>query len=309
MNRCPITYQPCGAERYSAEGLRKLSRSLAALRDFPYSAPEQRLEAAGRMERMSIQGVQPKLSAVLNVRRQGFEIVDINGRYIIKPQHEVYPQMPENEDLTMRMAALAGIETPFHGLLWCKDGSLSYFVRRFDRTGKNGKLAVEDFTQIAGLSRDTKYDFTIEKMIRIVDDNCTFPLVERYRLYRLLLFCFLTGNEDMHLKNFSLITRQNRVEFSPAYDLLNSTLAMGGTSEEMALMLAGKRKEFRRKDLVDYLGKDRFQLPPAAVDGVLQALARARPAWEQLIGISFLAPRAKQDYLALLAKRFKRLEG
>ena len=74
-------------------------------------------------------------------------------------------------------------------------------------------------------------------------------------------------------------------------------------------MLAGKRKEFRRKDLVDYLGKDRFQLPPAAVDGVLQALARARPAWEQLIGISFLAPRAKQDYLALLAKRFKRLEG
>ena len=284
-----------------------LSRSLTALDDFPYSAPEQRLEAAGRMGRMSIQGVQPKLSAVLNTRKQGFEIVEIHGRYIIKPQHEIYPQMPENEDLTMRLAALAGIETPFHGMIWCKDGSLSYFIRRFDRVGRKDKLAMEDFTQLAGLSRDTKYDFTIEKMIPIIDTRCTFPVLEKYKFFRLILFCFLTGNEDMHLKNFSLLTRRHQVGFSPAYDLLNSTLALGGTQEEMALMLAGKRKEFRYKDLIDYFAKDRLKLTDIAIEEVLQSFRQARPEWEAVIRQSFLSTPAQKDYLDLLTARFNRL--
>jgi serine/threonine-protein kinase HipA len=307
MNRCPITYQPSGTAKYAPEGLKRLSRSLTALDDFPYSAPEQRLEAAGRMGRMSIQGVQPKLSAVLNPRKQCFEIVDIHGRFIIKPQHEVYPQMPENEDLTMRLAAQAGIETPLHGMIWCNDGSLSYFVRRFDRVKRNGKLAVEDFAQLAGLSRETKYDFTLEKMIKIIETHCTFPVPEKFKFFRLVLFCFLTGNEDMHVKNFSLITRDNRVEFSPAYDLLNSTLALGGAEEEMALMLGGKRKEFRRRELMDYLGRDRLGLTGAAIEDALNAFRQARPQWEHLIGMSFLTPAAQQGYLAILAERFGRL--
>jgi len=307
MNRCPITYLPCGEEKYSAEGLKLLSRSLSRLEDFPYSAPEQRYEAAGRMGRMSIQGVQPKLSAVLNTRNHCFEVVEIGGRYIIKPQHEIYPQMPENEDLTMRLASMAGIETPFHGMIRCKDGSLSYFVRRFDRTGRKGKLPVEDFAQLAGLSRETKYDFTIEKMVRIIDKHCTFPVPEKFRFFRLVLFCFLTGNEDMHLKNFSLITRNNKVEFSPAYDLLNSTLALGGTEEEMALMLAGKRKEFRRRELIDYFGREQLKLTDAAIREVLTALLQARPKWEALIGTSFLDPQMRKDYLSLMGARFRRL--
>ena len=307
MNRCPISYLPCGQDRYSAEGLKRLSRSLATLEELPFSAPEQRLEAARRMGRMSIQGVQPKLSAVLNISRQCFEIVDIHGRFIIKPQHDTYPQMPENEDLTMRMAVLAGIETPLHGMVWSKDGTLSYFIKRFDRVGRKEKLAVEDFAQLAGLSRDTKYDFNIEKMVSIIDTNCTFPVPEKYKFFRLILFCFLTGNEDMHLKNFSLIRRQNRVEFSPAYDLLNSTLALGGAEEEMALMLAGKRKELRRRELIEYLGKERLKLSDASIDEVLRALWNARPGWEALIDISFLNQKAKKEYLSLLKERFTRL--
>lgn len=256
---------------------------------------------------MSIQGVQPKLSAVLNTRKQTFEIVDINGRFIIKPQHEAYTQLPENEDLTMRMAALVGIETPFHGLIWCKDGSLSYFIRRFDRLGRHKKLAVEDFAQLAGLSRETKYDYTIEKMIKLIDAYCTFPVLEKWKFFRLLLFCFLTGNEDMHLKNFSLITRNNRVEFSPAYDLLNTTLVLGRAGEEMALMLSGKRKEFRRRELIDYLGREKLGLTDAAIQEILQTLSAAQPKWEDLIGMSFLAPRAQADYLKILRDRLKRL--
>jgi serine/threonine-protein kinase HipA len=161
MNKCPISYVACGDQKYAREGLQLLNRNLTALLDFPYSASEQRYEASQRMMRMSIQGVQPKLSAVLNTRKQTFDLVETGGRFIIKPPHNIYGQMPENEDLTMRLAALIGIETPLHGMMWCKDGSLSYFIKRFDRLGRHNKLAVEDFAQLAGLSRETKYDYTI----------------------------------------------------------------------------------------------------------------------------------------------------
>lgn len=305
MNKCPITYLPCGDARYSPEGLRLLSRSLTNLSDFPFSASEQRLEAALRTGRMSIQGVQPKLSAVLNTRKQSFEMVEIYGRFIIKPQHEFYPQMPENEDLTMKMAALAEIETPLHGLIWCKDGSLSYFIKRFDRTGRSGKLAVEDFSQLAGLSRDTKYDYTIEKTIKLIETHCSFPVVGKYKFFRLILFCFLTGNEDMHLKNFSVITRNEKVELSPAYDLINSTLVMDGAEEEMALMLAGKRKEFRKKDLIDYFGKTKLMLTEGAIENVLQHFIKIFPQWIKLIHSSFLMEESKEKYIKLLESRFK----
>ncbi len=259
------------------------------------------------MGRMSIQGVQPKLSAVLNTRKNSFEIVEINGRFIIKPQHEIYAQMPENEDLTMKMAAITGVETPLHGLIWCKDGSLSYFIKRFDRTGREGKFAVEDFAQLAGLSRDTKYDYTIEKAIKLIESNCTFPVVEKYKFFRLVLFCFLTGNEDMHLKNFSVITRNGKIELAPAYDLLNSTLVMGGAEEEMALMLAGKRKEFRKRELIDYFGKEKLLLPDKAVDNLLGQFEKALPLLINLIDSSFLEQKTKEQYKDMVKQRFDRL--
>lgn len=307
MNRCPITYLPCGEDRYSVEGLKLLDKSLTNLLDFPFSAPEQRREAATRMSRMSIQGVQPKLSAVLNKKTQAFEMVELNGAFIIKPQHDTFKQMPENEDLTMKMAKIAGIEVPLHGLIWCVDGSLSYFIRRFDRIGKKEKLATEDFAQLAGMSRDTKYDYTIEKTIKLLDNFCTFPMLEKAKFFRLVLFCFLTGNEDMHLKNFSLITRKGKVEMAPAYDLLNSTLVMGGAEEEMALMLSGKRKEFRRRELVEYFGTKKLMLQPRVIQKTLEGLQTAYPRWIELIDLSFLSAPAKETYKALLVNRVNRL--
>jgi serine/threonine-protein kinase HipA len=133
-------------------------------------------------------------------------------------------------------------------------------------------------------------------------------VVEKFKFFRLVLFCFLTGNEDMHLKNFSLITRNDRVGFSPAYDLLNSTLVLGGTTEEMALMLAGRRKEFRRRELVEYFGKDRLKLTDQAIEEVLQSFRKAQPDWETTIRNSFLSPFLQKQYLDLLAERFQRLQ-
>ncbi len=309
MNRCPISYEPCGRKKYSDTGIKLLHKKLSALHDLPFSALEQRKEAAKRMKRMSIQGVQPKLSAVLNPRKERFEIVDLYGQYIIKPQNEIYGQLPENEDVSMRMAKLVGIETPLHGMVYGKDGSLSYFIKRFDRIGRNKKLAVEDFTQLAGLSRDTKYDFTTEKLIKLIDEHCTFPAIERLKFFRLVLFSFLIGNEDMHLKNFSLIRRKNKVEFSPAYDLLNSTLAMDGAEDELALSLAGKRKNFKRRELIDYFGKERLGLDEKNIIEMESSFLTARPKWIALITISFLTAQRKKDYITLINQRFQRLKN
>ena len=257
---------------------------------------------------MSIQGVQPKLSANLDTRNSTFEIVNQKGKYIIKPQSDIYQQVPENEDVSMRMAKAIGIEVPFHGMIYSRDGSLSYFIKRFDRVGRNKKLPVEDFSQLAGLSRDTKYDFTIEKIIRLIEQFCTFPAIEKIKFFKLVLFSFVIGNEDMHIKNFSLITRKNKVEFSPAYDLLNSTLAMDGAEEEMALHLAGKRSRFRRRELIDYLGRERLGLNNETIIQTEKGFQKVLTKWEKLIDISFLDSERQTIYLELIKERFQRLE-
>jgi hypothetical protein len=140
----------------------------------------------------------------LNIKNGFFEIVDLNGKYILKPQHPYFPELPQNEDLTMRLAATIGIEVPLHGMVWSKDNSLTYFIKRFDRKGQHDKVAVEDFSQLAGLGRETKYNYSMEKVVKIIDTYCTFPAIEKAELLKRVLFNFLVGNEDMHLKNYSV---------------------------------------------------------------------------------------------------------
>lgn len=242
MKRCPITYEKISdQENYSQRGLRLLSPQLKNLSPLDLSADEQRQEAIARVGKMSIQGVQKKLSAKLKIKEGSFEIVDQNGHYILKPQSDIYPELPENEAITMTLAKTIGLEVPVHGLVYSKDNSLTYFIKRFDRIGHNKKLALEDFAQLSGEDRHTKYKSSMEKVIAIIEQFCTFPKIEFVKLFKLTLFNFLVGNEDMHLKNFSLITRDRKISISPAYDLLNSTIAQKNTKEEIALPLKGKK--------------------------------------------------------------------
>lgn len=306
MKRCPITYDALEAERYSRRGLRQLSPTLEELTDFPYSVQEELEEARLRAARMSIQGVQPKLSATLSVKQGTFEVVDRGGRYILKPQNPGWSQVPENEDLTMRLASDVGIEIPLHGMIYCKDGSLTYFIRRFDRSGRR-KLAVEDFAQLAGLSRETKYDFSMERVASILDEFCTFPLIEKLKLFRLTLFNLLTGNEDAHVKNFSLIRRDRKIELSPAYDLVNSTILLRNPQEELALPLHAKKSNLTRRDIFDYFGRERLGLTDKAIDEVEERFVRAHSSWEELINRCFLSVELKQRYRDLISVRFERL--
>ncbi len=303
MNRCPITYNLCDENTYNEKGLKRLSPTLKTLAPLDFSAEELRTEAMFRASKMSIQGVQPKLSAVLNIKGGRFEIVDKYGKYILKPQHHVFPELPQNEDLTMRLAASVGIEVPFHGLIWSKDNSLTYFIKRFDRKGHKDKIAVEDFAQLAGMSRDTKYNYSMEKLVKLIDDYCTFPAIEKAKLFKLVLFNFLTGNEDMHLKNFSVIVRNGKVELSPAYDLLNTTIVLKGDTEEIALSLKGKKSNLNRNILINDFGRDRCNLTGKVVERTLGSIQKAISSWFNLIEISFLSEEMKDKYRNLLLKR------
>ena len=314
MNRCPITYEPCDEARYSRAGLRLLSPNLECLNDFPYDAGQQRQQAVVGTGKMAIAGVQPKLSVRLNAKAGVFAIVDQGGRFVLKPQHAVYPNLPENEGLTMHLAKLCGIEVPVSGLVRSVDGTWSYFVRRFDRTGHNRRVAVEDFAQLARASRETKYDFSMERLVGLLDAYCTFPAIEKVKLLKRSLFNFLVGNEDMHLKNFSLITRQGKVELAPAYDYLSTTVAFLAISktietiEEVALPLQGKKRQLSRKIWIDYFAKERLQLPDKVIRTVEEELAGAVSAWREVIACSFLTPDQKEHYRRLLDERFGVLE-
>ncbi len=313
MKRCPITYEDIDTskEMYSQRGLRMLSPRLDHLNPLVFSAAEQRMEAIARAGNMSIQGVQTKLSAVLNIKDQCFEIIDQYGQYILKPQSEYYPELPENEAVTMSLAATIDIEVPVHGLVYSKDNSMTYFIKRFDRTNHKKKCSVEDFAQLSQLGRDTKYSSSMEKVAELVANSgfCSFPKIESAKLFKLTLFNFLVGNEDMHLKNFSLITRKQQIGLSPAYDLLNTTIAQKNTKEELALPLNGKKNNLKRRDFIEHFAIERLQLNTTTITNVFDQTYRALPTWNSLINRSFLSDAMKNKYLALLDERCNRIWG
>lgn len=308
MKRCAITYEEISdQENYSKKGLHLLSLQLKNLHSLDLSANEQRQEAIERVGKMSIQGIQKKLSAKLNIKDACFEIVDQYGQYILKPQSDLYPQLPENEAITMTLAKTVGLDVPIHGLVYSKDESLTYFIKRFDRVSTHRKLAVEDFAQLSGEERHTKYKSSMEKVITIIEKFCTFPKIELMKLFKLTLFNFLIGNEDMHLKNFSLLTKDGKTCLSPAYDLLNSTIAQKITKEEIALPLNGKKNNLTKNDFFNYFAIEKLGLNQNVINMIILQFHQIMPQWKKLIGLSFLSQPMQEKYLQLLEKRCQRL--
>ncbi len=307
MKRCPITYEVLhNADNYSEKGLKLLSKKLNNLKNLELSAEELRMEAIVRAPKMSLQGVQPKLSAILNVKESQFEIVDQNGKYILKPQSLDYPELPQNEAITMTLAETIGLEVPLHGLIYAKDNSMTYFIQRFDRKGRI-KLSQEDFAQLSQKNRQTKYKSSMEKIAKIIE-FCTFPRIESIKLFKLVLFNFLTGNEDAHLKNFSLITRSNKIILSPAYDLLNTTIViLGSIKEELALPLNGKKNNLTKKDFIDYFAIKILKINSKVINSILDEMQKNLIIWKKLIKESFLSTDMQSRYLNLLEERSQRL--
>lgn len=249
---------------------------------------------------IAVTGVQPKLSLQLEKTRNEaprLTLVGLYGDYILKPPSEQYPCLPENEDLTMHLAEVAGIRTAAYSLIRLSSGELAYITRRFDR--QNGqKIAVEDFCQLTETLTEHKYRGSVEKIGKLVRQFTTNKGYEQQRLFELIVFCYLTGNTDMHLKNYALIENAlGQYELSPAYDLL-STLLVLSDEEESALTINGKKNRLKRTDF-DSVAKS-LQINEKTVAAIYQRFAKILPAWQQWIERSFLSAEMKKQYSDLI---------
>jgi serine/threonine-protein kinase HipA len=203
----------------------------------------------------AITGVQPKLSLWLEETKKSirFTIVDDKSNYIIKPQSETYLCLPENEDLCMHLANALGIEVAKHSLVRLKSGKLAYLTKRFDRDETN-KISCEDLCQLTETLTEHKYRGSYEKVGKTIAQYSTQSGLDILNYFQLVLFSFISGNADMHLKNFSMMEKKDGTFcLSPAYDLVSTHLVIQGEEEQMSLNLNGKKNKISRKDF-DALG-------------------------------------------------------
>jgi serine/threonine-protein kinase HipA len=272
---------------------------------FPYTADD--VAALGLeviRSQVTITGVQPKLSVDLEKKKEGgkrLTIVGLWGAYILKPQTELYPNLPENEDLTMHLAELVKIKTVPHSLIRLKDGSPAYLTKRIDRDRNGRKIPMEDMCQLTEKLTEQKYKGSHEQIARKIVEHSARPIPDLIRYLEVLLFCYLTGNADMHLKNFSLYKGTGGYTLAPRYDLLSTKLVIPDDDEELALTLNGKKRKLKKADF-DSLWRT-HRVEEKAIEPVYRKFRTALPQWYSLIDASFLPGSMKDEYKALLRRR------
>lgn len=255
---------------------------------------------------VSITGVQPKLSLDQEKERgkeNRLTIVGLWGKYILKPPHEPYPEMPELEDLTMHLAEIVNIKSAEHSLIKLADGKLAYISKRFDRI-KNDKLHVEDMAQLTGTLTENKYRGSMEKIGKTILQFSDYSGLDVIKFFEIALFSFITGNSDMHLKNFSLLRdKDDEIIMSPAYDLISTKLLIPEDTEDLALTLNGKKSNFNKKDF-DYFA-EKLEIETAVLNNIYEKFRSSFNAMFDIIDKSFVSDRIKGKYKELLSNRRK----
>jgi serine/threonine-protein kinase HipA len=256
-------------------------------------------------ESVAITGVQPKLSLWLEKRKGTvrFTIVDNKSNFIIKPQSEVFESLPENEDLCMRMASEIGITTANHCLIKLPSGNLAYITQRFDRV-KNSKLASEDFCQLTENLTEHKYRGSYEMIGKKIIEYSSQTGLDLLSLFELVLFSFITGNADMHLKNFSMFEDTGGYfKFSPAYDLVSTHLVIKNESEQMSLTLNGKKNKLKRKDFEQFAEK--LNLSIKQTENSFQKFIGKKGKLLNLVDMSFIPKLHKEKFKELIIERIQ----
>jgi serine/threonine-protein kinase HipA len=273
----------------------------------PYRLDEmEKLAKESVLLSVSVPGVQPKLSlgwiknAIDDGHKNRLTIMNaFEGQYILKPQNSKYSQMPENEHLSMRLAELFSINVVPSNLIRLASGELCYITKRIDRKKDKSKIHMIDFLQI--LELDGKYLGTMELVGKTIGELSNNTLLDKLRFFELTLFNFIIGNNDMHLKNFSMIHSDMGWGLSPAYDLLNVKLIFPQDDEDTALLLGGKKKNFDKNYFVNFA--DVLKLNEKQVSAVFNKLENWLKEAIQLIDNSFLDQQNKNQYKELITKR------
>lgn len=312
MSNCLFCYQPLGENEHDFHAsCSKKIFGQAIPPTLPYS--EEDLEPLAKeviQSHTAVTGVQAKLSLHITGNNkkgseQRFTLVGLWGGYILKPPTPSYPQLPEVEDLTMHLAEIAKIKTAPHSLIRLQSGSLAYITKRMDRT-KKGKLAMEDMCQLTERLTEDKYQGSYEQIGKTIQKYSATPGLDLVNFFELVLFSFLTGNADMHLKNFSLLDQPGLgMTLSPAYDLLNTTLVNPADEEELALTLNGRKRKLKKLDFVTAMNT--LKMEEKQQENIFHKMAKAMPQWLEIIDRSFMSIDFKEQYTTILTDRMNRL--
>jgi len=312
MTRCLFCYLPLAENEVDFHGTcSKKIFGQALPPALPYSEAD--LEPLAKeviQSQTAVTGVQAKLSLHIakNYNAEAgkrFTIVGLWGGYILKPPTALYQQLPEVEDVTMHLASIAKIKTAPHSLVRLASGNLAYITKRVDRV-KKGKLAMEDMCQLTERLTEDKYHGSYEQIAKAIQKYSTTSGLDVVNFFELVLFSFLTGNADMHLKNFSLLEQPGLgMILSPAYDLVNTALVNPADDEEMALSLNGKKKKLKKQDFVAAMNT--LKLDEKQQENIFIKMEKAKSKWMEQIDISFLSDEFKEQYKVIVKDRFNRL--
>lgn len=312
MCKCLFCYQSLkdGEVDYHKTCARKIFEStsepsLPFTRDNIEGLAEQIVRAS-----ITVPGVQPKLSLDIAKGRRGepqrFTIVGLWGRFILKPQTDHYRNLPELEDLTMHLAEAAGIKTVPHSLIRMADGELCYLTRRIDRTKKGQKIAMEDMCQQSERLTEDKYKGSYEQIAKKIREHSSAPMLDLVNFWEEVLFSWITGNNDMHLKNFSIYSPIRGVySLTPAYDLLSAALVIPEDTEELALTLNGRKRKINRSDFETAMRAS--GLDGKVIANIFAKFHKSFPKWEKLIEESFLPSDMRLSLQSLIKSRLSRL--
>lgn len=276
----------------------------------PYSIDQMDVLAKDVVERsIAVPGVQPKLSmSVVKETRENSDtrltvVGALGGQYILKPPSSKYLEMPENEHVTMRIAEAYGIRVVPSSLIRLASGELAYITKRIDRTASGGKIHMIDMFQIT--EAFDKYISSMEKVGKALHSYSNNTLLDKLFFFELSVFSFLTGNNDMHLKNFSMIESTLGWALAPAYDLLNVTIVNPDDTEELALTLDGKKKKLK-KEHFEKLGKG-LGLTDKQIQRVFKRMISNRHKAMEWIDQSFLSTELKMAYKKVVHNRYAQL--
>ena len=258
----------------------------------------------------TLTGVQAKLSLDINkgTKSEGvrFTIVGLWGRYILKPQTDMFYHLPEVEDLTMHLAEIAKINVVPHSLIRFADGELCYITRRIDRTDNGEKLPMEDMCQLTERLTEHKYKGSYEQIAKAIQKFSSVPKLDLVNYWEQVVFSWVTGNADMHLKNFSLFCKENgNYTLTPAYDMLSTALVMPKDIEELALTLNAKKCKIRKDDFVKSMQMS--GLGNKIIDNIFSKFFKIKDKWFEFIDISFLPDEMKNDYKTIIDNRLNTL--
>jgi len=293
-------HESCSLEFFATKEAPKLTYTLNEMSELAKDVIERSV---------TVPGVQAKLSlSLVDATRKDADsrltvVGALGGNYILKPPSEHYPEMPQNEHLTMRIAEAYGIQVVPSTLIRLKSGELSYLTKRIDRSSDGSKIHMLDMFQIT--EAFDKYKSSMEKVGKALGSYSSNTLLDKLFFFELTLFSFLTGNNDMHLKNFSMIHSDLGWLLAPAYDLLNVTILNPEDTEELALTLGGKKRKFTKKHFEDF-GKG-LGLTPIQIKRVFERFSKNEPKTLEWIKSSFLSEEMKLKYKELLEERYGKI--